>query len=476
MIVWPLSCYHPNFIKLIGLLPILVRRKKNSAQREDKMKLIWLLTAGSFLLPSAALGDQKASEGQSAPPAAPYVAPETGYDLIPKRRRDQVRTTPGYIASPVAVNIPGIGFSYGLVGSVFNIKESEMDTFFFTTAGDTSGFGLGLVDTPIYGPFTFNIFANRFRDSGVEFNRRGMESSRDDRLIFKFKESNLFLTQFTLRLWEKRIQINLGTFLREGELDSILDKDGDVIGVPSQGRSKVLDKSLGATIDFTDDKSDPRDGMQFELQVYKPERSSSYQPDSLILDYNYLFYLPMLETSTWVFNAWRSDAYVTDKGETDAAVVRDRESLNCQFRPENERADCLKEEDEIVKSTILANKNGTATGMGGTLRMRSYVTSRFSSAHASMLGTEFRWNLTEEFTPFDIFVAKGVRTGLQLALFVEHGTVAESVGQLWDETKTSYGVGLRALIASGFIVRLDMASGDEGFQPVLFFNYPWFVF
>jgi hypothetical protein len=35
------------------------------------------------------------------------------------------------------------------------------------------------------------------------------------------------------------------------------------------------------------------------------------------------------------------------------------------------------------------------------------------------------------------------------------------------------GAGLSMVTASGLVYRLDFATGDEGFQPSVFFQYPW---
>ena len=88
---------------------------------------------------------------------------------------------------------------------------------------------------------------------------------------------------------------------------------------------------------------------------------------------------------------------------------------------------------------------------------------------------EYRWNLTDEHTPFDIFIARGIRTGVQLAAFWERGMVADKWSDVFDHYRTSYGLGFR-LILSGVVIRLDLADGDEGLQSQLFITYPWSMF
>jgi hypothetical protein len=396
---------------------------------------------------------------------------------VPERRRDQIRTEPGYIASPVAVNIPGIGFSYGVVGSIFNIKETEMDTFLFTTNGDSNGFGLGLIDTPVFHEaVTFNLFHSQLRDTGLESHRRGIDSDPDQRRILRFAKTSVTVGQLSFRFWEKRLQFNLGLFENSGKLDKILDKDGEVIADPEDQSSSRLSRSAGGILDFTDDRADPRKGVQVEAQYFQPPKGGEGDPNYYIMDYNLITYVPIGNLSTWVFNAYRSDAVVTSKGETDYATVAEEQGLDCERLPPAVQSECQLEQDQVVSETIANNKYGTASSVGGTQRLRSFVTGRFSAAHAMSFGTEFRLNLTEEFTPFNVYIAKGIRTGVQLAFFGEWATVNDFESKLSEQYKRSVGVGLRLLVASGFIVRLDVANGEEGTQPTLFFNYPWFVF
>lgn len=83
--------------------------------------------------------------------------------------------------------------------------------------------------------------------------------------------------------------------------------------------------------------------------------------------------------------------------------------------------------------------------LGGLERLRSYPEGRFSGGHAAFLGAEYRWNLTEEATPFNYFFWKDVRTGKQIAFFAEAGSV----------------------------YRADLSVGDEGTEVAIFFFYPW---
>jgi len=90
-----------------------------------------------------------------------------------------------------------------------------------------------------------------------------------------------------------------------------------------------------------------------------------------------------------------------------------------------------------------------------------------------MVGLEFRWNMTEESTPFDYLIWKDVRTGIQYAFFAELGTVSELNNDLWKETRYSVGTGVRLITGSGGVYRADIATGDEGAELIIIFDYPW---
>ena len=66
-----------------------------------------------------------------------------------------------------------------------------------------------------------------------------------------------------------------------------------------------------------------------------------------------------------------------------------------------------------------------------------------------------------------------MRTNLQLAFFAEIGCVVEKSGDLWEDYRSSYGVGVRLLTGSGIVYRMDIAAGDEGIVPTIIFSYPW---
>lgn len=413
-------------------------------------------------------------------PPEPWSRPKDVGDWYPLalRRKNQRQTTPGHILTPAAANIPGLGFTYGIIGSAFNINESEMDLLGFRFWGDLSGIGAGILDLPVWGDnFTLNLFFNNFTKAAIEQNRRGIKSNHKDRRILELDTVGVYVAQFNLRLFERRLNFNVGMNRQRSSLAAIRDKEGDLISNGSSETIQVTNRSAGMILDLSDDRSDPRRGAQLEIYRYDKAQTRKEEADFYQLEYNLLYFYPLGEHSTWAFNVYRSDAIVQRPGDTDEASVRGRLPFQCEAIPDaTQKAQCEKTQKEFVDETLAANRNGTSAALGGTQRLRSYVTNRFTGAHTLFFGSEVRWNLTEEFTPFNIFVASGVRTGVQVAFFGEGGTVAETAEGLMHNYKYSVGTGVRFILASGFVVRLDLANGDEGTQPTLIFQYPWSVF
>ena len=54
--------------------------------------------------------------------------------------------------------------------------------------------------------------------------------------------------------------------------------------------------------------------------------------------------------------------------------------------------------------------------------------------------------------------------------------MGDKVSELWQEKRTSAGAGTRVVTASGFVYRLDFATGQEGNSTILIFDYPWGTF
>jgi hypothetical protein len=190
------------------------------------------------------------------------------------------------------------------------------------------------------------------------------------------------------------------------------------------------------------------------------------------MDYNTTGYLPFGRRNTLVLNLLRSDAFVKRPGETDPAALQQQLGLDCAGIADPAQQQFC---NEVIATSIAHNRSGTATQLGGFSRLRSYPQGRFKGAHTLFLGAEYRWNLTDERRPFNIFVWKDVRTSIQFAFFYETGVTSDDRDDLHKRAnmRDSYGAGLRIVTASGVVFRGDVANGKEGLNTAIFIGYPW---
>lgn len=396
------------------------------------------------------------------------VADAMAESWLPERRRVQFQNDSGYAVFPYVFNLPGIGSGYGVLGAVNNIGGSYMDvagTFF---EGDVSGQALGIESIHLIPKTLILDFggASISRIAVRSYRQRGMETEKDDYTEAELSDMVGCGARLTATFFDRRVEAYLGYYGSQAQLSSLRDNQGGLI-VEADGTDPEWAEThvLGGRLDLTDDYLDPRRGVRFEPSVWwSPPKADA--ANFCFVDASVTAYLPVGRRSTWAFNYLKSDAYVMEEGETDPVRVAEQVGLGY-----GEAADVR--ERQYIDNIVAANRYGNATSLGGYSRLRSYPELRYNGAHTQFFGTELRWNLTDEMKPFDLFFIKDVRTAVQVAPFYEIGTVADSAGDVWDSTRSSYGIGVRVVTASGLIYRLDFATGDEGFQPSIFFQYPW---
>lgn len=394
--------------------------------------------------------------------------------IVPERRKPQFTYEPGYYVLPLPYSIPGVGEGLGVIGIANNIRSTATDLFGFALAGGLPGVGAGVSDLHILPQMLIlDVSVIEFGKSSItSYKERGMRTGKHDFSYLEFENYGFAGGRLTATFFDRRLEMYGGGYSIHSELDSIKDAEGNTIldasGSP-RWRTKVY--GLGVRADVTDDYYDPRRGVRMDVGRWWSPPASSSDPDFYRMEYNATVYFPLGKRSTWVFNAFRSDAHVDRQGETDPAKIEQEQGLNCSdpsLTPQ-EQSDCRL----VVANIVAGNTYGTATGLGGTSRLRSYPNDRYMGAHAVFYGTEVRWTLTEEARPFDIFIAKDVRTLLQVAAFYEIGSVADLRDELGDLYRASYGAGFRMVTASGIVFRADLAFGREGMETTVLLGYPW---
>lgn len=392
-----------------------------------------------------------------------------------ERRRDQFGKDFGYYFYPIIGEIPGLGSAGGGGFSVLNLAGNDADITGYFIEGDFRAKGLALLDYHLIDKrLIFDVGYNDYFVAPIVHNR-GIDSDPDD-VIHPKAEGQYLLGQLTLTFDERRYEIYSRLMSGRERLHEVLDKDGDAFEGIDKDWHSINSLTIGGSADLTDDRLDPRKGTRFEFALKLPSESDDDESEFFVTDYNLTQYIPFRRWDTLALNLFYSRAYVTRKGETDFATLQQTSGLDCGRYPAGvEREECIATETQLLNNMIGHNRYGTATSLGGTQRLRSYNNFRFFASQAISYGIEYRWNLTDERTPFDIFIAKGIRTGIQLAAFWEGGSVADHGDELFETMRNSYGLGFR-LILSGVVIRADIANGDEGVQSQIFITYPWSMF
>ncbi len=388
-----------------------------------------------------------------------------------ERRRSQYLSEFGYIVTPLPFILPGVGTGIGLLGGLNNILETQVDLYLVTIRGDVEGGIVGVTDINLIPKrLLLDLTTVEFsKGQQNSYQKRGMESDRDDYNIVELSDSTLQGGRLILTFYDRMLEFYTIAYNIGFEISAIRDNEGNLTSeIDNDETIEALTTTYGTFIDYTDDRSDPKKGIRLQVEKSGSESSSESAVDYFVLNYSLTGYLPVLSYSTLAFNYFRSDAHVVREGETDPEMLKN--DFGCY---ETSFDQCEPGVQSVILDQIAENRYGNATSLGGRSRLRSYVGDRFNGAHSEFIGAELRWNLTDEKTPFDIWIMKDLRTGIQIAFFHETGTVADQREDLWESRKDSSGIGARLVTGSGFIYRFDLGYGDEGVATTLFIDYPW---
>ncbi len=395
------------------------------------------------------------------------------YSIIANRRKEQFQKSYGYALFPYPYSLPGIGYGIGIVGGAMNVADTYTDVYGMIFGGQVKGVAFGVADIHLI-PRTLIVETGIGALSAVtvkSYSQRGMNTDKHDYSLIELQDTQYYGGRMTATFFKRRFELYGALYEGWSKLKNIRDNEGNII-IEAQNppRERGRTSMMGVRFDLTDDYGDPRRGIRLDVtRSQTPPHDSG--PDFYVMDYNTTAYVPLGRRSTWAFNYLRSDAVVTRQGETDPDKLRQLQGLDC-----NDPALTTEERDfcnQVIDNMVANNRYGTATQLGGFSRLRSFSQGRYKGAHTLFYGTEIRWNLTDERTPFDIFVMKDVRTAIQVSLFYETGSTADARSEVGRIMRESYGLGLRVVTASGIVFRGDFAFGKEGFEPEVFIGYPW---
>lgn len=411
-----------------------------------------------------------------------FIFSEAAFALELKvdRRRKQFHDDFSYGILPIPFSVPGIGSGLSVAAAATNIYDSYFDIGTIkTVAGDVDLFSvlagdLFLIPETLFLDLAYNDFgtvASNF------YKTRGMNSEKDDYNVMEVADAKFNWGRATLTFDQRRVELFASYSEMLMQVEKVRNPDGDIIAeVENPEQTRNINMKVGFRYDNTDDFLDPRVGVRLELVYNSSPAEKADQPEYYIFDRNLQGYIPVGNRSTVVLNYFQSSAIVRNEGETDKTKIQEQLDFNCsEIADASQRATCEIAQSEIVNATYAGNKYGSATDLGGQNRMRSYPQGRFIGGQSASYGVEFRWNFAEETVPFNIYILRDVRTTLQGTLFYEVGSVSETLDELWDERRASYGFGFRMTAGSGLVYRFDYGIGDEGSEVTLIFGYPWSV-
>jgi len=438
----------------------MARRSENFA--EVPRRFFWCSGLAAFVLSTL------------APAAANALGLTPDEFAAPERRREQFPRDYGYAAFPFPYRLPGVGSGLSLVAGALNIADGYTDAYGIVFGGEVKGGAVGVGDIHLV-PRTLILdlgYSNVSKAAFQSYAQRGMHTAKDDFRLVEIGDAAFYGGRLTATFLERRFELYGAWYGSASRLKSIRDNEGNLIieaiDPPRAGGHTAI---LGTRLDLTDDYTDPRRGFRLDVSnTHSPPQGTG--PDYFVMDYNATAYVPFGRRNTLALNLLRSDAFVTREGETDPAALQQQLGLDCSTLTDPTQQQFC---NEVIDTTIANNRFGTATTLGGFSRLRAYPQGRFKGSHTLFFGAEYRWNLTDERTPFDIFVMKGVRTSIQLAFFAETGVTSDTRSDLYvrNNMRDSYGVGLRIVTASGVVLRADLASGKDGASTAIFIGYPW---
>lgn len=387
-----------------------------------------------------------------------------------ERRKPQFPTEPSYLIFPLPVALPGIGNMIVVTGLAGNFLDTYMDAYALMIFGDVSGSIVAVEDIHLIKEKLIFNFGNQNLSKLLftSYSARGMNSRGDDYTLLELDKVDGRWAQATLTFLDRRLEFFAGTQSQKVNIPRIRDKDGVIISELTPAYTAESKSTfLGFQIDYTDDRQDPLQGVRFKASRSSSPPQSSVDPEFSVQDLSLTGYVP-IGNSTLALHYFRSDAIVSRQGQTDPTAIRAELGFNC-----GGNAACLARETELVNQFVAARTNGSSTDLGGDERLRSYPGNRFQGAHTEFYALEYRWNFSSAVTPFNYFIWKDVRTGVQVAFFAEMGSVGETRSEVGNKWAKTFGAGLRLVSGSGFVYRADIAAGSEGVTPVIIFNYPF---
>ena len=391
------------------------------------------------------------------------------FEFPPERTEREADKELGWMFAPLPGCVEGVGCAVPIAGLISNFYKSTDLVILKTLAkGDIEATVVQLQKFPIIDEKLLLKFLYYDWDISFLSYDRGIHSGKND-YYQTFENLNTSTINLQSQFYNQHLEIQIGYSSGGTEVSKIFDADENQFSNIQSPLRTWVDNTIGAQIDLTDNHLEPREGIRFELLHNATDYGLSDLSDYDVNSMNFTTYIPFLGSDTLLINAFQSRSYISDQGLTDENAFRNKFGLGCDL--EKEAAACRVAEERRTKYWLERNRFGKASALGGINRMRAYSLGRFYAGNSSNYSLEYRLNFSEEQTPINWIIMGGMRTVLQAAFFYEVGSVSDDLSELHSNMRTSFGVGIRAII-SGLIYRFDLAKGDDGIAPTLFINYP----
>ena len=391
------------------------------------------------------------------------------FEFPPERTEREADKELGWMFAPLPGCVEGVGCAVPIAGLISNFYKSTDLVILKTLAkGDIEATVVQLQKFPIIDERLFLKVLYYDWDISFLSYDRGIHSGKND-YYQTFENLNTSTINLQSQFYNQHLEIQIGYSSGGTEISKIFDADENQFSNIQSPLRTWVDNTIGAQIDLTDNHLEPREGIRFELLHNATDYGLSDLSDYDVNSVNFTTYIPFSGSDTLLINAFQSRSYISEQGLTDENAFRNKFGLGCDL--EKEAAACRVAEERRTKYWLERNRFGKASALGGINRMRAYSLGRFYAGNSSNYSFEYRLNFSEEQTPINWIIMGGMRTVLQAAFFYEVGSVSDDLSELHSNMRTSFGVGIRAII-SGLIYRFDLAIGDDGIAPTLFINYP----
>ena len=404
-----------------------------------------------------------------------FLTLSSSVNAILFERRKTFDSEISWFVYPVVGSIPGVQDFYGIGGTVSGIGGSESDVTAVSLRGKAEYFEsdfqidiLSIFDIPLFTEhLTFTFFSTKIRNGGWPEGQRGIDSDPDSNYYLLASKVEASGGELSLNFYDNQLEAYYGYTDAKVKPYGLVDPNGTFYNAQNSG---IIESPrgyrYGLYLDDTDNRRDPRIGYRFQYEKWGQPSTRSGNSEYYQEDFNLTGYIPVLSGNkgVLVLNQFFGSSTVLKKGTVD------KSQFVCD---ETKLPGCQAILDEIYARQLAEAENGKATSLGGTNRLRGYRTNRFYDSYTNFRGVEYRWYLYEAQKAFNYFLEKGTFAGFQLAFFYEQGTVSPDRGSLWENMRTSYGVGTR-FIFNTIIVRIDRGvSEDEGGQTTFFVGYPF---